>query len=122
MATQPTSLFLPEDPAVLSALGLNNLAELYSAQGRYAEAEPLFQRSLPTIEKALGLEHPYVAASIRDYAMLLRATGREAEAADLKARVETMHVRRRRTLPPANQNESHAAASLGDIRMSAGPA
>ena len=122
MTPQSTALFLPEDPAVLSALGLNNLAGLYSAQGRYAEAEPLFRRALPIVETALGPEHPYVAASIRDYAMLLRATGREAEATDLKARVETMHVRRRRTLPHANQNEPHAAASVGDIQIGAGPA
>ena len=28
------------------ATSLNNLAGLYSAQGRYAEAEPLYQRAL----------------------------------------------------------------------------
>ena len=31
---------------------LNNLAELYVAQGRYAAAEPLHQRSLAIREKA----------------------------------------------------------------------
>ncbi|RDJ94028.1 tetratricopeptide repeat protein, partial [Lacticaseibacillus rhamnosus] len=37
----------PEDPR--SAFGLNNLGALYSAQGRYAEAEALFKRALAII-------------------------------------------------------------------------
>ena len=32
---------------------LNNLAGLYASQGRYAEAEPLYKRSLAISEKAL---------------------------------------------------------------------
>jgi tetratricopeptide (TPR) repeat protein len=36
------------------AYGLNNLAELYRKQGRYAAAEPLYKRSLAIHEKALG--------------------------------------------------------------------
>ena len=34
------------------------LAGLYRAQGRYAEAEPLFKRALAVSEKALGPDHP----------------------------------------------------------------
>ena len=45
-----------------SAPSLNNLAALYRAQGRYAEAEPLYQRSLAIREKALGPDHPDVGA------------------------------------------------------------
>ncbi|MFM8922532.1 MAG: tetratricopeptide repeat protein, partial [Microcystis panniformis] len=41
-----------EHPAV--ATSLNNLANLYCAQGKYAEAEPLFLRSLEICEKQLG--------------------------------------------------------------------
>ena len=37
---------------------LNNLAELYRSQGRYAEAEPLYKRALAIEEKARGPEHP----------------------------------------------------------------
>ena len=36
---------------------LDDLATLHQAQGRYAEAEPLFQRSLAIAEKALEPEH-----------------------------------------------------------------
>jgi tetratricopeptide (TPR) repeat protein len=45
----------PEHPNV--ATSLNNLAALYKAQGRYAEAEPLYRRALEIWEKALGPEH-----------------------------------------------------------------
>ena len=49
----------PDHPDV--AQSLNNLAELYQAQGRYAEAEPLYKRALAIREKALGPDHPDVA-------------------------------------------------------------
>ncbi len=44
----------------MSAQSLNNLAVLYQAQGRYAEAEPLYKRALAIREKALGPDHPDV--------------------------------------------------------------
>ena len=44
---------------------------LPATQGRYAEAEPLYQRSLGIGKKALGPEHPAVASSLNDLAALL---------------------------------------------------
>ena len=75
------------------AMSLNNLAELYRAQGRYAEVEPLQKRSLAILEKALGPEHPDVAASLENYAGLLREVGRVAEADELAARAELVRIR-----------------------------
>jgi tetratricopeptide (TPR) repeat protein len=40
------------------ASSFNNLAELYNAQGRYEEAEPLCLRALKISGKVLGPEHP----------------------------------------------------------------
>jgi tetratricopeptide (TPR) repeat protein len=40
----------PDHPDVAGSL--NNLAELYRAQGRYAEAEPLHKRSLAISEES----------------------------------------------------------------------
>ena len=40
------------------ATSLNNLADLYQAMGRYAEAEPLYRRSLEIREKQLGATTP----------------------------------------------------------------
>ena len=63
-----------------SRLSLNNLAELYRAQGRYAEAEPLYKRSLAIKEKALGPEHPDVAKVLNNLAFLYDNQGRYADA------------------------------------------
>ena len=42
------------------------------AQGQYAKAEPLYQRSLAIWEKALGPDHPEVATSLNNLAVLYR--------------------------------------------------
>ena len=51
----------PDHPEV--ALALNNLAELYRDQGRYAEAEPLLKRALAIRKKVFGPDHPIVATA-----------------------------------------------------------
>ena len=68
------------------AKDLNNLAALYRAQGRYAEAERLQRRDLAISEKALGPEHPRVATSLNNLAALYEAQGRTAEAEPLYRR------------------------------------
>ncbi len=75
------------------AASLNNLALLYAAQGRYAEAEPLYKRALAISEKALGPDHPNVATSLENYAAVLRKTGRTSEAANIEARAKTIRVK-----------------------------
>ncbi len=55
-------------------------------QGRYAEAEPLYQRSLAIREKALGPEHSDVAQSLNNLAALYDAQGRYADAEPLHKR------------------------------------
>ena len=60
----------PDHPSV--ATSLNNLAELYRVQGQYAQAEPLYKRSLAIREKALGPDHPDVADSLNQLALLYR--------------------------------------------------
>ena len=52
---------------------LNDLANLYKAQGKYAQAEPLYQRALAIWEKSLGPEHPDTQKARRNYASLLAA-------------------------------------------------
>ncbi len=82
----------PAHPEV--ATSLNNLAALYAAQGRYAEAEPLYKRALAIREKALGPAHPNVADSLENYAAVLRKTGRTTEAANLEARANAIRTKR----------------------------
>jgi len=75
------------------AASLNNLAGLYQEQGKYAEAEPLYRRSLAILEKALGPEHPDVAESLENYAELLRETGREDKAEEMEARAKAIRAK-----------------------------
>ena len=65
------------------AASLNNLAGLYFSQGRYAEAEPLFQQSLAIRKQQLGDNHPSVANSLNCLALLYTSQGRYAEAEPL---------------------------------------
>ncbi len=58
------------------ATDLNNLADLYRAQGRHSEAEPLHKRTLAICEKALGPEHPDVATVRENIAALHSKMGK----------------------------------------------
>ena len=46
---------------------------LLLSQGKYAEAEPLYERSQAIQEEALGPEHPAVAAVLSNRAGLLKS-------------------------------------------------
>ena len=59
---------------------------LYRDQGRYADAEPLYKRSLAIYEKALGPDHPHVATALNNLAQLYQAQGRYADAEPLYKR------------------------------------
>ncbi len=65
---------------------VNNLAELYRAQGRHSEAEPLFKRALTARERLLGPEHPQTLISVNALASLYQAQGRYSEAEQLYRR------------------------------------
>ncbi len=56
------------------------------AQGKYVEAEPLYQRALAISENSLGPEHPHVATSLNNLAELYRAQGKYVEAEPLYMR------------------------------------
>ena len=70
-----------EHPNVASSL--NNLANLYNSQGRYAEAEPLYLQALELSQRLLGQQHPHVASSLNSLALLYKSQGRYAEAEPL---------------------------------------
>ena len=74
------------------ATTLNELALLFTDQGKYAEAEPFFQRSLAIREKALGPEHPDVATSLENYAFLLQEMDRNTEADELAERARAIRA------------------------------
>ena len=68
------------------AASLSDLAHLYQTQGRYAESDPLYERSLSILEKVLGPEHPAVGKSINNLAVLHHEQGNYAEAKPLHQR------------------------------------
>ena len=61
-AMKVASSFQPDDPRI--HFTLNNLIEIYRLRFKYREAEPLIKRILEFDEKALGADHPNVAASL----------------------------------------------------------
>ena len=75
---------------------INNLAQIYSFEGRYAEAEKLYVRAIGIWERALGPAHPDVAGCLLNYASVLRKVHRKKEAGQLEARAResrAMHGR-----------------------------
>ena len=67
------------------ALGLvcNQAGVFLNGQGRYKEAEPLFQSALEIRKTALGKYHPDTADTIHNLALLYRSQGRYEEAEPL---------------------------------------
>ena len=84
VALKEAENFGPDDPRL--ARSLNELVELYLAQGKDAKAEPLLKRSLVIKEKTLGPEHFDVATSLNKLAELYRAQYKYAEAEPLYRR------------------------------------
>ena len=68
------------------ANSLHNLALLYQNEGKYAEAEPLYLRSLEIREGTLGLNPPDVASSLNNLAELYRVQNKYAKAEPLYLR------------------------------------
>ncbi|NES76088.1 MAG: tetratricopeptide repeat protein [Okeania sp. SIO1H4] len=66
-----------------AAIVIHLLGLQHYYQGKYTEALPLFQRSLAILEKALGADHPSVAASLNNLAVLYRDQGNYTEALPL---------------------------------------
>jgi tetratricopeptide (TPR) repeat protein len=59
------------------------LASLYYSQGKYKEAEPLYQQALALRQKLLGDDHPDVAESLNNLAGLYESQGKYKEAEPL---------------------------------------
>src|SRR5262249_52280480 len=63
----------------------NNLAMLFHAQKKYAEAEQLYKRALGIRTKRGAPKHKDVKDLIANYIQLLEATGRKGDAEKLRA-------------------------------------
>ena len=114
-ALKEAETFGPEDPNV--AQTLNNLAKLYRTQGKYTEAEPLYQRSLAIWEKALGPEHPNVATSLNNLALLYGTQGKYAEAEPLYQRSLAIVEK---VLGPEHPNVAQSLNNLAELYRTQG--
>jgi tetratricopeptide (TPR) repeat protein len=76
------------------ATSLNDLAMLYTSQGRWSDAEPLYERALSIRERLFG-ERPHadVATSLNNLAALHASQGRWSNAELLYERVLAIHKR-----------------------------
>ena len=109
-ALKEAEKFGEQDPRL--ATSLNNLGELYVAQFKFDEAEPLYKRSLAIREKALGLEHPDMAASLNNLALLYHAQGKYAEVEPLFKRSLAI---REKALGPENSDVAISLNNLAEI-------
>ncbi len=86
-------------------------------QGKYAEAELLNKRALAIREKALGLEHPDVAASLNNLAALYGHQGKYAETEPLYKRALAI---REKALGPDHPEVAASLMGLGNMYMDQG--
>ena len=86
--------------------------------GRYAEAEPLYRRSLEVREKQLGRDHPDVATSLNNLANLYWSMGRYAEAEPLYRRSLEIREKRLGRRPP---RRGHQPGQPGEPVPAHGP-
>jgi len=73
-----------ESPEALAAQAA--LAEIYRAEGKYAEAEPLLEQALKATEQREGPDHLNVAASLNNLALLYYCETKYAAAEPLYKR------------------------------------
>ncbi|MBW4527701.1 MAG: tetratricopeptide repeat protein [Phormidium tanganyikae FI6-MK23] len=70
------------------------LANLYEAQGRYNEADPLYVQIVEIMRHQPDADSPYLATVLNNLALLYYSQGRFAEAEPLN--IEALQIRRRR--------------------------
>jgi tetratricopeptide (TPR) repeat protein len=107
------SLIKEWDFGFVEAADLLNQAAMYLFErALFAEAEPLFQRSLAVREKALGPEHPNVAQSLNNLAELYRSQGKYAEADPLYQRSLAINEK---ALGPEHPNVAQNLSNLAAL-------
>jgi tetratricopeptide (TPR) repeat protein len=82
----------PKDPKLPASL--NNLANCLRMQGKYAEAETHYKRALEVKQKAVGPLHSDLIGIYENYAKMLRAAGREAEANKMDAHARAIFMKK----------------------------
>ncbi|OBQ05357.1 MAG: hypothetical protein AN482_16680, partial [Anabaena sp. LE011-02] len=81
-------------------------------QGRYNDAEPLYLQSLDIWKRQLGDDHPDVASSLNNLAVLYESQGKYLEAEDLAKQALVIYQNRLGNEHPNTQNAAVAVKLL----------
>ena len=84
----------PGQADIMVPVALNNIAEIYKAQGRYQLAEERFIEALDLQEKKHGRDSVYLTSTLSNLGELRRAQGRLQEAEQLARRALTIREKR----------------------------
>jgi CHAT domain-containing protein/Tfp pilus assembly protein PilF len=104
---------LEKGPANSDLAGaLNNLAQVYGALGRDAEAEPLYERSLAILEKSVDLDSVAIAPELNNLGALYERQQRYAEAEPLFRRALAVSEK---ALPPGHPDVGRALNNLATL-------
>ena len=90
-AVKESDKFSVNDPRRLESR--RRLVQVYYAQGRYADAQPLFLQFLQELDHMLGQENPMAISAWTNYAKLLRKLGRLPEAVVIEARTNKLQAK-----------------------------
>lgn len=92
LAVQEAEKLGPNDPKL--ATSLNNLANCLRTQGKFPDAEATYKRAIECKEKQVGPLHTDLIPFFENYAKMLRAAGREAEANKIDSKARALFAKR----------------------------
>ncbi|HEY9712638.1 MAG TPA: tetratricopeptide repeat protein [Chroococcales cyanobacterium] len=92
LAIQEAEKFGPHDAKL--AMSLLNLANCLRGQGKFADAEATYKRAIEVKEKGVGPLHNDLVQYFENYAKMLRAAGREAEANKMQSKAQAIFARK----------------------------
>ena len=101
-----------EHPRVAETL--TNLAQLYTSQGYYHQADPLLERAQAIAEQALGPAHPQIATILDAQGQLALLQGRQEQAERLLQRALTLQEQALGTSHPEVARTLHHLAKLSE--------
>ncbi len=92
LAVAEAEKFDAKDPRLPASL--NNLGNCLRMQAKYPEAEECYKRALEVKQKAVGPLHTDLISIYENYAKMLRASGREAEANKMDAHARAIFMKK----------------------------